>query len=82
VHSFAADQLAADFVMEAGLAFDHDDLAPGAREVCGDGAASDAAPITSAWTMSVMRPCRSKRVEKQAPRRFGVMLALRHLTPR
>jgi hypothetical protein len=44
VHSLAAYELTADFVMWAGLAFDQDDLAPGMREVRGDSAASNAAP--------------------------------------
>src|SRR5579871_1866378 len=44
VHSLAAYELAADFVMWAGIAFDQDDLASGTREVRGDSAAGDAAP--------------------------------------
>jgi hypothetical protein len=43
VYSLTAYELAANLIMWVGLSFDQDDLAPGMREVGGDGAASDAA---------------------------------------
>jgi hypothetical protein len=77
VHSLTAYELAADLVVRASLAFDQDDLASGAREMRGNGAAGDAAPDDQRVDAVSHWRARSNRIAGRNARAASLKLLLR-----